>query len=230
MRAGVTLAVLRNEVLIESGNSTAAGHTAQLTERINHLLNRMERQIARRPGWKVLEAEVEVIVPANSAFGTLPTEFEFSRVSSVWTNYGSDWLPVTYGIGICERSLYDDGQRASPIQRWEIQYPGTTTFEVWPISASAETLRFTGRRSVGVMTTDSDVCVLDGDALVLLTAGEMLAKSDPETAQTKLAAANRIIVDELNGERSTDEGANLAGRMGMRLRPGIDYIPSGWDD
>jgi hypothetical protein len=226
MRSGVTRATLRREVQIEAGISTAAGHTVQMDERINHLLNRVQRSMETEHTWPTMNWEQEVTVPANSATGTLPSNITFTNIREVRVASGGLWLPVYAGIGPNERSLYKGTDRASPTQRYEIVYPGTTTFEVWPISPIAETLLFVGTRAVTEMNTDSDTCVLDADALVLLTAAEVLAKGSPEEAALK-QSLGRARIRRLLGLQSgvKDRRANLATRPGRTLRPYIDFIP-----
>lgn len=228
MRSGVTLAQLRKEVQIETGQSTAAGHALQNAERIDHMLNRIERQLEMEHSWPTMRVERSVSLLAEAQTGTLPADLSFTNISQVWTAYGSDWVLMKHGIGPDMRTRYGTGYRASPLLAWEIANDGTT-FEVWPRSPQAETVKFDGTLQAGAMTQDSHVCKLDGDVLVLYVAAEMLAKGDPATAEMKLRlAANRI--KSLLG-RQVDEKtapANLAGgRSSPRMRPFVDFIPPG---
>lgn len=236
MRSGVNRATLRREVQAEAGLSTDPGHSAQIAEKINAKLNRAERQMALKHTWPKQTMEREVTITANSQYGALPAapSMNFTMVNTVWTIFGGDWLPVAYGIGAEQRSLYDTTARVTPISRWEVLSPGAAAYvvgvaeyEVWPISAQNETLRFTGERGAGNMDSDDDTCVLDGDALVQQVAGELLAKSAPELAQVCFANADSIIRSILNRQvgRKEDD-VNLAERpRGYVGRPWIDWIP-----
>jgi hypothetical protein len=227
MRSGVLRSALRTEAQIEAGLSTAAGHDTQHAARINHLLNRYERQLAADPryNWPTLTFEAEVTVSADSATGSLPSGIAFTMVKDVWTLYGSEWFRIHYGIGAKERSIFGPDQRCSPITKWEITADDPTEYEVWPISATDETLRFTGRKVVGEMDEDTDVCLLDGDALVLMAAGKLMAKTDPDAAALAFKEAERIIMSIQSGQPSAPD-ANLADRQQPALRPWLDYIPT----
>lgn len=228
MRIGVPLSTLRKEVQLEAGISTKASHAIQNTEKLNHLINRVERVTYGMDDWPSLMIEEEVAVIADAQFVSLPTGMTFAMINDVWTAYGDDWIRLTHGIGIAERSTYSDTERASPIMRWEIRAPGNVDFEVWPRSASAETLRFTGMQVLGGMSKDSDTCVIDADVLVLRCAAELLAKDEKADAGIKLETARALTVSLLKrlGSNKTDS-INLGHRRGRTLRPGIDFIAPG---
>lgn len=229
MRTGVTRAVLRSEVQIEAGLSTATGHDTQHAARINQLLNRLQRKLAMEHTWRPLTGEQEVTVPADAAEGSLPTNFVFTKINDVWCKLGSKWLPVEYGIDRQHRSTYGPDARSSPIMRWEIKYPGDEKFFVWPVSSVDEVLRFTGERTVTEMDDDSDECELDADVLVLLAAGELLSKRDPDQAALKLQEANSMIeaIDRRIVGRKRVTPVNMTGKRQYVGRPYIDFIPPG---
>ena len=228
MRIGVTLATLRNEVKLEAGISTGSSHSVMNDERLNHLINRTERLAYKMDDWPSLAFEEEVAVIADAQFVTLPTNMTFAMINEVWVAYGSEWLPVTHGIGMAERSMYSDTQRASPIMRWEIRAPGNVDFEVWPRSSSAETLRFVGQKVLGAMSDDTDTCVIDADVLVLRVASELLAKDEKADAGIKLKAAQSLTEKLLKRLGAAKRGSfSMSGERKKALRPGIDYIPSG---
>lgn len=225
MRTGVTLLQLRREVMFEAGLSTSNVQVTLAAERINHKLNRVERELGLAHSWPTRRVERTVTVAANAQFATLPGDLSFTNVSEVTTLFASCWTLVEHGIGPVERSLFSSDQRSSPIMRWEIQTNGSQ-FEVWPISAAAETLRFAGVLETGAMATDTDTCVLDGDVLVLHVAAELLAKSDPEQAQLLLAKAKTRIDNLLHRQIGAKAPiVNLSTRPGETARPWVDFIP-----
>ncbi|MBP8216068.1 MAG: hypothetical protein KAX54_00295 [Thauera sp.] len=227
MRVGVTRATLRAEVQIETGESTGAGHATQTEPRINHLLNRTERELSNEFVWPYMTRRVEQVIPANTKVNTLPPLVFFTGVLEVHCLFGGDWLPVYHGIEAEHLSLYDDNARATPIQRWRIRYPGTLDFDVWPVSPQDETLRWLIQQQAGAMTTDSDVCMVDGDVLVLRTAAHVLiGKKDYDGAKAKLAAATSLIKNLLYRQVGMKkENYSMVGPRGVVLRPGIDFIP-----
>lgn len=229
MRTGVKLSELRKELQIEAGFSTQNGGAGQTTERLNHLLNRLERTLFVEHEWPALTTEEEVAVAADAQYVNLPTTINFTQINSVQVSYGTVWLPVTLGIGATERSQYSTTQRANPIRRWEIVAPGNVEFEVWPIGNVAQTLRFEGNKSPGGMVDDTDSCTIDGDVLVLSAAAEILGRDRKEDAALKLGMAKTLIEKIMVKEGSAKrESINLGrGKRTMGLRPGIDYIPPG---
>ena len=74
-------------------------------------------------------------------------------VNNRWNAY---WNEIAYGIS--EQQEYNNidsdlGQTNDPILRWD--YNDTTTFEVWPIPASAQTVRFRGQRVLNSLLTSN---------------------------------------------------------------------------
>lgn len=225
MRTGVTLAQLRKEVMFEAGLSTATTQVTLAAERINHMLNRVERELELAHSWPTMRVERDVTIIANSATGTLPVDLSFTNVAEVTTLFGDQWVLVEHGIGPAQRSLFNSSQRSTPIRRWEVATTGLT-FEVWPISSQAETLRFAGTLAAGAMANDAATCKLDADVLVLHVAAEWLAKGDPETAQLKLLKAKTRIENLLHRQIGAKAPVtNLADRPGRAARPYVDFIP-----
>lgn len=231
MRKGITRSVLRAEVYLEAGYPTLAAQTVQMDPIVNQMLNRMERQLALKHSWVMRTFEVEKTVNADVQFADMPaTLTDFTMVNEVWCLFGTQWLPVTYGIGAAERSLFTADMRSTPIQRWEWYTkdptPEVPSFEVWPIPGQAQVLRFVGEEAAGLMANDSAVCVLDADALVQAVAGELIAKKNPEEAKLRLANADSIIRSLMIRQKSRKQANyNMAARPAEVLRPGIDFIP-----
>jgi len=228
MRSGITLATLRKEVMIEAGFSTETGHAVHSAERLRHLLQRTERVMATMDDWPGIHFEEEVAVSADAQYVTLPTNISFTEIDTVHVAFGDEWLPVTQGIGAMERSVYDDTQRATPIRRWEVTAGATTTFEVWPIGATAQTLLFTGAKKLGAFVDDDDTCTLDADVLVLRVAAEILGRDRKEDAALKLETA-RTLTNQITKKQGVLKrgNINLGRRRTVNLRPGIDYIAPG---
>lgn len=227
MRSGVTLATLRREVAIEAGFSTDAGHAAYSQERINHLINRTERLMAIQDGWPAMSFEETLTVPALGQFANLPVNITFTQITGAFVLYGQDWIRLSHGISPADRSLYAAGQTGAPMQKWEVQAPGTVNFEVWPIAEYEQTMRFTGQRTIGAMVTDDDTCALDGDVIVLKVAAEILGRDRKEDAALKLDLAKSLTVDILKLQGSVKSEEIIFGRNTSepRPRPGIDFIP-----
>jgi hypothetical protein len=230
MRLGIDRSVLRNEVLIEARLSTTSAHSTQHVERINHLLNRMERQLQTRYSWPQRQFEEEVVIAADANEAAIPVGMAvYTNVLEIWCLYGDEWLPMASGIGAAERSTFGPDDRDTPIRRYEAIWDSDPyAVETWPIGNVEQTIRFTGDRTAGNMVEDTDGCVLDGDVLVLETAAALIEKSDKETAATLRAQSSMRIADLLKRNRIKQPVPNLATRPGLYLpRAGVDYIPPG---
>lgn len=227
MRIGVALSDLREEVLIEAGISSDAGFGVEHHRTVDQKLRRMERLLATKYDFPAMNVEETVTVDADARYADMPANLTFSDIRLVSVAYGSEWLPITHGIGPRERTIYNTSQRALPIQRWEVQAPGNVNFEVWPIGEVEQTLRFEGQKSPGTMTKDTDVCVIDADALVMYAAAEFLARDSK--ADAELMISNAVAhINEILKAGTIQSGAVTQTMPGGRVwRPGIDYIPPG---
>lgn len=227
MRSGVTLAVLRKEVQIEAGLSTQSGSNTFSVDRINQLLNRLERSLSREYEWPLRHSEQQITVDADVQYVDLPTNFDRTMIETINVRFGSDWQPLRYGISAVERSIYTGTQRATPICRYEFSADEPTRMEVWPVGATAQQLLISGQLRFGEMGKDDDVCVLDGDVLVLRAAAEIIGRDNRADAQLKLEAAGSLMQSILKRQGSARrEPFSMVGGAQPVGRPGIDYIPA----
>lgn len=230
MRSGVALKTLRKEVAIEAGFSTDSGHLAYSTERLNQMINRVERMMANMDEWPTQNTYGAVAVTADTQFHTLPAGLNFTGIDTAWCQFGSEWLEVKHGITQYDRSLYSATQRAEPVRKWMISQSDTTQFEVWPIPGANQNMRFEGSATVGVMAADDDICVLDADIIVMRVAAQILGRDKKDDAALLLDNAQKLTTailkrQTMNKSGSINLGAGLS--PSPRLRPGIDYIPPG---
>ncbi len=226
MRSGVALSTLVSEVLIEAGMSTETNHATQMSPRIKQLLARTQRLLLREFDWPTISGyEQTVTVTGDASTATLPSNIDFTSINSVHVLFGDQWLPVLYGIGPAERSIYKSTQRATPIRKWEI-VTGGSTFEVWPIGSEDQSLLFQGSKSLGAFSSDSDTCTLDADVLVLRVAAELLGRDRKEDAALKMKTAKDLANSLIKRQRQSRAAPIPQGRRPQEyLRPGIDYIP-----
>ena len=231
MRNGVALAVIRKEVRIEAGFSTDAGHSIYSDERLDQMINRTERQLSQTYDWPNMEFEEEVTVPAGARYVNLPTNINFTMIDTAHVKSGDEWLPIYHGISPCERTIYNETQRAEPIRRWDIEAPGDVNFEVWPVGGSDQTILFSGTKSFGSMDKDNDTCVLDADVIVMIVASQILGRDQREDAALMLQNADQLMnaIIKRQGAAKREDIA-LGRKPRKQLRPGIDYIPPGWNN
>lgn len=228
MRNGVRLGDIRKEIMIEAGFSTDAGHAIYSKDRINQMVNRVERRMATVEDWPNMSFEEQVTIPADTRYVTLPANLALGMIDRAWVKYGTDWVPVSYGISARERSVYNEDQRSLPITRWEAVAPGDSEFEVWPIGGSDQTMLFEGTKKFGAMVSDSDTCVLDADVIVLRVAAQILGRDRKDDAALMLQEAQDLTASILKRLRDVKaDDVSLTRRHERPLREGIDYIAPG---
>lgn len=228
MRSGIALSTIREEVLIEAGLSAQPGHSTFNIDRINQMVNRIERAMLLEGEWPTLAFEETLTVAADAQYVDLPTNITFTMIDNIYVAYGSEWFEVKSGIGARERTIYNSTQRALPASRYEYRANNPTKLEIWPIGGVEQTLLVEGTKTVGAMREENDVCSLDADVIVLRAAAEILGRENKADAELKLSEAARRMtqLNKFQGS-SKRESLNFGRRRTQVRRPGIDYIPPG---
>ena len=148
----------------------------------------MQRGLAQEFHWPTLHTEVDHPLTAGTKIYTLNATLDPAKIEAVWASIGNQWIPISHTVGRLERSAFDADERSYPPSRFELQPDdgtGTYTFELWPIPSDAGTVRISGQKVISDMSSDTDVCLIDADVLVLVTAGEILARNNQADAAYK---------------------------------------------
>lgn len=228
MPGGVALSELISRTRLEAGHSSNVAHGQNARDTIAQTLNRVQETLAITLDWPELHVKRDIPLAVGGQFYAFGANLAYDRVQKVQCSYGQDWTNVDYGIGAAEYSTHDSsvGQRAYPVSKWQVNGDNTGEFEVWPVPSQAGTLRMWGQRTVPRMVNDADTCVLDATVLVLMAAGEILARQKSEDATSKLEQANTLIrnIQRRQGSDKRDPIV-LGGAHSGRPRPWLDYIP-----
>lgn len=154
-----------NELSVSTAQDTALGQ----------LLLAGQRDLADRFDWPHLHSRVRVGVDALAQYVNLPAELNFDRPVRVSVLDGSLWREIGYGIGDSELNTHDyaDGETSDPIQRWN-RY-GASQFEVWPVGAVAQVLRFDGQQRIADLSA-TQPATLDDLLLVYWVAAKYLTR------------------------------------------------------
>lgn len=225
--ARLSLNQMLGDLRAEIGASLNAAHTVNETEGWKYLLRRKQRQLYVDMDWPDLVADEIVEVPANARYVTSLNRVDFERINGVWSAYGTEWLPVEYGIGPEEYTVRNSllGETDAPITRW--RYDAVEgAVEVWPVPGAATKLYVRGVEALGPLTDGADMSTLDGTLIVLFVAAELLAKQRREDASLRLQEAQSYMNSlrrRLSGRKSPV--TPLVPGETQRLRPGLDYIP-----
>lgn len=189
---------LRHEVRESSnpahGSSARDGHV--------FLLQRTQEWLYDDVAWSHMRVERFVDAQAGQRYYVPPRDIPIERVERVEVRYGSDWVPLHYGIEPEHLSIYDSDVdvRAWPVERWCVHEDDQ--IEVWPIPAQngeryanpqspgiEGRMRITGIRRLNPLVEDGDLADLDDRLIVLHAAAEILAARGAKDAGLKAQAA-----------------------------------------
>lgn len=175
----------------ELGQSLNPSQATQVAPAHKVKLQRVQRMLWADFAWPHLRTRWDVAMAAGQRYYDLPSGLALERVEKAEVDWGSNWLPLTRGIGGDEYNAFDsaDDERSDPVLRWEARPDGQ--FEVWPMPATnTQTVRFTGIGALAAFVDEADVCTLDRDLIVLSAAAELAR--DRDEAQKFAARAQRL--------------------------------------
>lgn len=201
---GQTLAVIRNALKAQLGESLSIGTANDAL--YNQLLVNKQDWFLAEYDWSFLKDHWTVAMAASTRYATIPTSdylaasfaINFERPVLVEVSDGlPNWSTVEYGI---DAELFntvnsEGGEVDDPIYRWQLKDGAPTSFEVWPVPATAQTLRFTGQRRPTAINVNSDAStfVLDHLLLAYSLAADLLAeRKKPSAAQITALAQKRF--------------------------------------
>jgi len=214
-------------VELEAGMSASTSANTQIQDHLKHIVNKNYAWLYNNYTWPFSVVTTDEALSAGSRYYTINADLDFEGVTEVWSKYGSEWVPVEYGIDPFEQyNLYnsDDDERSDPVLRWQAY--DLTQYEVWPIPASSGTLRMRGRKKLAKLVNDSDTAVLDDYLLALFSAAELLQRQRSDDAQAKFQQANSYLTDLRANNASSKQAPFVVGggRRRAVLRPGLDYV------
>ena len=194
MAAGWQLRELVSALRAETGKSTNVALGVNERESLAVRLRMTQELLAIQHDWPFLQVDRDIgLLPGVRYYG-FPSDLPFDAVQSALTRDASRtvWTPVLFGIGSDQYNQTDSdaGDRSWPVSRWRLV---GEDMEVWPIPDRTATLRLGGKRVPPRLIDDDDLCVLDGNLLVLYAAADVLARQGSEDAQLALAKGQRLL-------------------------------------
>lgn len=193
MPRGIQLVQLVQDVRAEIGHSQnpALGQTARAG--LVRALQRVQQQLYADFEWPHLKVDRDIVLAVGQRYYGFPDDLDFDRMQSAAVKYGSNWVPLAFGIGVEQLALYDSdaGVRGAPALRWDGHEE--SQIEIWPIpSEVGMTLRLHGIRKLRPLVNDADTCDLDSELLIMFVAAEYLAQQKNPKADKILRAANSL--------------------------------------
>ena len=216
MARGTTLTTLMEMLKAEIGYSLTAGVATAEDARLYLLLANTQKWLAADFEWPFLKRTGDVSLAAEARTGTLPSTLDPERPFQVFSRDDNVWVPLQYGITPQDLTVWDSdaSETSDPVLKW--QYATDTTFEVWPLPATATTIRFTGVKKLGALATGTDTADLDDLLIVLFTAAELLAGKKQADAGAKLARAQARMAQLKANYPKVNQGFVLGGRLSRR--------------
>ena len=185
MARGVQLTQLVDDLRAETGRDSSVAAGRNELHSLKQRLARAQRTLYAAYDWPFLRVQATIPLQAGERYYDWPEEIDKDRLQEMQVKWNSTWYPVCRGISADDYNSYDSAadERNDPAQKWDIRTTGATLatqveqIEVWPVPASNDAvLHLWGLRPLKALTSDSDVCDLDSDLIVLSLAAKMLGR------------------------------------------------------
>lgn len=166
---------------------------------------------ADRFTWSFLEDRWDVAAPAQTQYLPFPTvdiqgtnaTLRLDRPVEVQSYYNLRYFDLDYGISENEYNTWNPVlfQFQDPIQRWKRVGNDKAKFEVWPVPATPQVVRFVGQRAlnaVDISNPTTNYVELD-DLLIALTVAADYLKSKGKAGWDSKAVLARELLLQLRG-------------------------------
>lgn len=195
MARGTTLTEMTRMLRAETGRSLLVSAGVDEEDGIHVLLRRAQETLRDDYDWPFLRVTPTKAISAGQRYYDVPATLDIDRIEQAVVWWGDKPLGLERGIGFEQYSAYnpDNDERCDPLQRYDIRATGVdgVTLEVWPLPASAGTMQFVGLRPLNPLTSGAHRSDLDGLAIVLFAAADMMAQNEHKGAKAKQAAFER---------------------------------------
>lgn len=215
MARGVTLAVMRGKFKAICGIELSESISTSEDARINKLLAIEQEWLLGQHAF--LLGKVRVDLAVNGRYTDFPATIDVDRLNpDVRVVMTGETLrrKVDFGITQDDYEVYDSeaGQTQDWVRKWDlVNVGGALKVEVWPIPATAQTLKLSGVMALATFTQDAHVCSIDDLAIVLFAAAKYLAKIGDKQATAVLTQAQKHL-DGLKATRQSGfENFSMAG-------------------
>ena len=211
------MAVMVSQLRSEVGHALSVAQGVNQYETLKYLLARTQEELWTAFVWPELVTRGHVSMVAGQPTYPYPVEVSFDMIRQVFVGQSSsdNWDEIAYGIG--EDSIKADGtnsKRADPVQAWDVG--GPLTFRVYPTpNTTGSTIRFKGQRALSAFAADSDISTIDGTAIILFTAADLLARAKAEDAANKMQKAQRHLTKLLGNKISAKMKVSTLGGGGV---------------
>ena len=218
-----TLSDLIEEVKAEIG---AEASSRSNDNGIRQSLKRTQRKwwLDFRPSF--LDIKVMVNVPAGTQYIDLPDKISYEGMKQLYLKFGDYYYELNEGVEVVDYSYRDSfaDERSYPVLSWQ-RYERETTqgegddavivrtdgIELHPIPAVDVDVVFDATKNLNPFEADTDRSTLDGTALALSVAGELLIRSKQNDGYIKVKEAKKMMEDF---NQRNDDGRPLSFNRG----------------
>lgn len=204
-----TLTQLVEDLRLETGRSPNANLGIADKPALVRILTRNYETYYNDYNWPHLKVRRDKELAAGQRYYDFPVDIDPERILTVERRWSGTWTPIERGITMDDYNSYDSDDsdvRSDPVLKWDMHDTSALSaahqfqMEVWPLPATSYDsdsgdgkIRLTAIRKFTALVNDSDVCLIDGNVVVLVSAAELLAKSNKADAAAKLSAATKIL-------------------------------------
>ena len=219
MPRGTTLANALLMLKAEIGYNLTASVAVADDQQLYRLIDNEQKRLAADFDWAFLDKSADVAAPVATQNLNFPsTSVVLERPLRVQRRFNNLWQEITHGIEDSDYNVSDSslGRMMDPIQKWRLNSDGST-FEVWPLPATAQTVRFHGQRPITSLLTASaydptKTLDLDDVLVVLFVAANRLMRMKQQDGQLMLQRAqSRLQMLRVSGPPTNDRRTILGG-------------------
>ncbi|TDX21888.1 hypothetical protein DFO67_1327 [Modicisalibacter xianhensis] len=214
MARGTTLEQLTVMLKAEIGASPDYAANADMNFVYHQYLRRHYENLYDGWAWPFKRIERDIATAAGQRYYDWPAEIDGEQELEFWVDENGTWIRLEQGIGPGQYNSYEEGDRQDYPYRWDWQ--GEDQFEIWPTAAlDGVTLRIVGTKNPNKLISESDVCDIDDQMVVLYAASELLLRDDPNRAQQKSNMAQQR-EDVVKKKLQTRKRLTMSGRSTER--------------
>ena len=219
-----TLANLMEEVKAEIGTEASSGSD---DDGIRQALKRTQRMwwLEFRPAFLDIRVLVEVV--AGTQFVSMPENISYEGIKKLYLQFGEYYYEMNQGISVDDYSYRDSfaDERDYPVFSWQRhnrEVVGDNDertiedgIELHPIPSTDVNIVFDATRNLYPFEEDTDKSTLDGTALALSVAGELLIRANQNDGHLKRTRAKKMMA---GFNRRNADGRTLSfNRGGQRV-------------
>lgn len=193
---GEVLADLRAELRQSSNPAVAQSQYHVLANAIKRTQEFWYEQV----DWPHLIVWESKAIVAGSRYYDWPTTLNYDRIVKARARFGNQWVPITGDLDVDDYNAHDsdNDERVDPILKYR---PYTNAqFEVWPLPATAGSVRFKGVRKLTELSGESSTLDLDNRLIALFAAADLLADKPDGAKKEQMGLAH---LNRLRGNAST---------------------------